>query len=238
MKTKRILASILAVVVLFGLTACRPAPTEETSVQTEETPKKTHTVTYYSDDDTVLKIESVLDHEAAQPPHDPEVSYGYIFERWDADLSDITQDIDVHPVCQDVREKKNVLAIPGVYVKSADTVTVPVRLCGEVCVSGFDMMIQYDPSMLSVLSLKEDGAIVYNTDTPGIIRMNFVSVENTIGDVEICEIEFSVKAESGSIPISLEMKDIYACKDTLDVQADTLYVPEYTLVDGTVFIIG
>ena len=196
-----------------------------------------YAVSFYSNNGTVLKVDYVDKHGCATPPAIPQMEYGTVFRSWDTDFSDVTGDLSVHPVCEEYRGKTNAFAIAGGYGKSGDTVTVPVTLCGDVCVAGFDATIIYDPEMLELLAVNEDGAVICNTETPGQLRINYVSVENTQADVDVCLLEFRVKAESGSAPVGMTVHSIYACKDTVASEDDSLYVQEATVLAGEVFII-
>ena len=199
--------------------------------------KDQYTVTFYSNDGTVLKIDSVEKGKAANPPAQPQMLYGTVFTSWDADISSVTKNLEVHPICEDVKVKSNVFAIEGAYGKSGGTVIVPIRLCGEVCVSAFDMTISYDSNALDLIFVSEDGAVLYNDEMPGKIKLNYVSTDNTLADVDICFLEFSVKAPSGQSQVTIDMHSIYACQDSLESENDDLYVPEYSTINGTVHVL-
>ena len=199
--------------------------------------KGQYTVTFYSNDGTVLKIDSVEKGKTANPPVQPQMLYGTVFQSWDTEFSSVTKNLEVHPICEDVKGKTNIFAIEGAYGKSGGTVIVPIRLCGDVCVSAFDLTISYDSDALELVSVTEDGAVLYNDEAPGKIRLNYVSTDNTVADVDICSLEFSVKAPSGQIPVNLEMQSIYTYKDSLESENDDLYVPEYSTLNGTVYIL-
>lgn len=200
--------------------------------------KKQYTVTFYSNDGTVLKVDSVAEGNTANPPMQPQMLYGTVFQSWDTDISSVTKDLKVYPICEDVKEKMNIFAIEGAYGKSGGTVIVPIRLCGDVCVSAFDLTISYDSNALELVSVTEDGAVLFNSEVPGKIRLNYVSTDNTVADVDICFLKFSVKVPSGKIPVSLEMQSIYTCKDSLESDNDDLYVPEYAILNGTVYVLS
>ena len=195
-------------------------------------------VTFYSDDGTILKIDYVQKGSAAVPPAEPQMSYGMVFQSWDTEFSRVTRDLEVHPVCVDVKEKTNAFAVGGAYGKVGETVTVPVTLCGQVCVAGFDATITYDPEALELVDVTEDGAVLYNDEIPGALRLNYVSVENTEADVDVCRLQFRIKAEKGPIPVTMELHSIYACSSDVDSRDDSMYVPESYLVGGNVHVIG
>lgn len=233
-----ILAVILAVAIIsLIILGQREEPGTNQGNNNHPINKDQYTVTFYSNDGTVLKIDSVEKGKAANPPTQPQMLYGTVFTSWDADISSVTKNLEVHPICEDVKEKSNVFAIEGAYGKSGGTVIVPIRLCGEVCVAAFDMTISYDSDALGLVSVSEDGAVLYNDEIPGKIKLNYVSTDNTVADVDICFLEFSIKASSGQIPVNIEMHSIYTCKDILESENDDLYVPEYATLNGTIYVL-
>lgn len=233
MKLQKWLASLLLLILLVGLTACQDGARNGSSGVDGKL-----AVTFYSNDDTILKIDYVEKGAAAVPPAEPQMSYGMVFQSWDTDFSKVTKDMEIHPICEDVKEKTNAFAVGGAYGRTGDTVTVPVTLCGRVCVAGFDATITYDPEALELTGVTEDGAVLYNAEEPGVIRLNYVSVENTEADVDVCRLRFRIKADSGPIPVTMELHSICACSSGVDSQDDSMYVPEAYLIGGNVHVIG
>ncbi len=199
--------------------------------------KKECEVTFLSNDGTVLKVDVVTKGQSANPPVKPQMSYGTVFKSWDVDISRITSNVKVNSVCEDISKKENVFAIEGAYGKSDGTVIVPIRLCGDVCTSAFDLTINYDSDVLELTSVKEDGGVIYNDETPGKINLNYVSVDNTTADVDICYLEFSIKSEIEQSVISLKMNKIYEYDKKAQDDDVKMIVPKYTIVNGTVFVL-
>ncbi len=226
-----VLAAAIVSLIILGQ---REEPGVDQGSNSNSVSKDQYAVTFYSNDGTVLKIDSVEKGKTANPPAQPQMLYGTVFQSWDTDISSVTKNLEVRPICEDVKEKQNIFAIEGAYGKSGGTVIVPIRLCGEVCVSAFDMTISYDSNALDLISVSEDGAVLYNDEMPGKIKLNYVSTDNTLADVDICFLEFSVKAPSGQSQVTLDMHSIYACQYSLESENDDLYVPEYSTINGTV----
>lgn len=192
---------------------------------------QTFAVTFYSNDGTILKIDTVEEHKSAIPPVQPEMSYGNIFVKWDKEFSEITSDIDVYPVTKSVKGKKNVFALSGAYVTKDSEAIVPLQLCGDVLISGFEMNVKYDSEKMELLSVFDvDGGIVYNDSELGIIKLNYVSIENTMADVDICTFKFKVKADNGEIPIALNIVNAYAN------DGDDMNKADYITIDSSVFV--
>ena len=192
---------------------------------------KTYKVTFYSDNNTVLKIDHVMEHHDATPPVQPEMTYGNIFVKWKEDFTDINSDMEVHPEIKSVKSENNVFALTGVYGTKGSDVIVTMRLCGDVCISGFELKANYDPAKLELISIfNVDGGVLFNDEESGVIKINYVSIENTVSDVDICTFKFKVKADNGEVPINTTVISAYANN------GDDMYKVEYMTVDSFVYI--
>lgn len=58
----------------------------------------THTVRFYDYSGKVIATKVVADKNSVTAPNAPVPPNGYIFDGWDKNLSEITSDLDVHPV--------------------------------------------------------------------------------------------------------------------------------------------
>lgn len=245
---KRWFAFLLAAVVVIGFAACSGTKEEsgdtlDSSVnyagsgaygdETEPYTGPTYTVTFYSDDGSILWIDTVPENGTATPPVEPEMTYGNVFTKWNGSFTSVTEDLEIQPECLSLTGKKNAFVLPGAYGKTGDYVILPFKLSGDVCLCGFDLTVTYDPEKLQLESVfNEDGAIIYNDETPGVIRMNFVSIKDVEADVDICSFKFKVLAESYcEIPVTAKMTSIYAGNDD-----DSMYVPEYELIPANVYV--
>lgn len=239
---KKWIALLGAAFLLLGLAACsgksavsdgRDTPTSaepDRSAMTES--GATYTVTFYADNGSILKIDAVPENGSATPPVEPEMSYGNIFTKWTSNFSAVKENMEIHPECQSVLGKDNVFALAGAYGKAGECIIVPLQLCGNVQLSGFDLTVEYDPEFLALEAVfNEDGGVVYNDEQPGQIRMNYVSVEDTVADVDICTFKFLVLADTGETPISVSVNSI--CAGSED---DSMFVPKYTTIQAAVYI--
>ena len=121
-----------------------------------------------------------------------------------------------------------------VVVGKENTITVPIQLCGNVCVAGLDITIHYDEYSLKLQSVTEDGSVIYNDSTPGMVNLNYVSTVNTTADVDLCNLQFLTGSNEGEFPLTIEIKSIYAFED--EIQTDELYIPGFTTIGGTVYV--
>ena len=190
-------------------------------------------VTFYDDNNVILKVDSVQHGESAVPPAIPEMTYGSIFKKWDADFSMVEKNLDIRPEFENVKGKSNVFALSGAYCKPGETVKIPFMLCGDVKLSGFDAVIEYDPDMLTLEAVTNtDGDAMYNDAEAGKIKLNFVSANNAEADIDICLLELKLSEDIEQANLIITVNSIYAVDDK-----DDLYVPEYSIIDSTVYAV-
>lgn len=224
MSKKRIVVCVVALAVLAAAIASTVIVLQH----------KTYTVNFYSDTNQVIKIETVKRGSAAEPPKEPTLTNGRVFTRWDSDFSKVKKNLDIHPEYEEYAGKENVIALAGAYGKQGEDVFIPLKLCGDVHLSGLDITIAYDADALEFVSVyNEDGALVYNADEKGKVRLNYISADNTEDEVDLCGLKFKVKAESGSTQVKTTVEKIVVWDDE-----EKLTEPNYTLIDSTVFVIA
>ena len=193
--------------------------------------RQTYVVSFYSDTKSLLKTEKVKRGDSVAPPNSPQLSYGMIFKKWDKDFSNVTKALDIYPEYEEVDGKKNVFALAGAYSNNESYAFVPLTLSGDVCVSGVQLTLTYDAEKVSLESIfNEDGGIVYNMEQPGKVFINYVSVENTTADVDLCTLKMKIAEGAQEAPISLSVDKIYA-----NGKGDELYSSEYTVIEASVF---
>lgn len=195
--------------------------------------KEKYKVVFHSDTGEILAIETVKRNGIATPPESPKMQYGNIFQEWDTNFTKVKSDLDVHPKTANFTDKPNVFALSGGYGLKDDTVFVPFVLCGEVCLSGFDVAVNYDKDVLELVSVYDvDGAVIYNKDTEGVVNLNYTSTENTEGDVDICSFKFKIKDNIEKTDISITMNSICANKND-----ETFYTPKNTIINSSVYVL-
>ena len=192
---------------------------------------KSYNVKFYSDNKELLKIDTVKSGESANPPVEPELSYGSIFQKWDIDFSTVTKDMEINPEFESVNGKENVFALTGAYGKKDGTAITSLTLCGDVMLSGFDITLEYDEDELLLDSVfSNDENVIYNEKKPGKINLNYVSTENTTADVDICSFKFKITGNQKAIPLTIKVNKVYANK------GNDLISPSYTVVDSNVYV--
>lgn len=195
--------------------------------------KSEYEVSFYSDTGNLLAVEKVNRNGTPTPPINPQVKYGEIFQKWNVDFTTVKKNLKVYPESINITGKANVFALPGAYGKHGETVILPLTLCGEVCLSGFDISINYDSGVLEFVSVfNEDGAVICNTEKEGVVRINYTSIENTVADVDICSLKFQIKGEVDKTDLNISVNSVCANNDD-----ETFYTPKINLIDAVVYVL-
>ena len=180
-------------------------------------PLPNYTVTFLNDDKSVFKKITVVSGEAPTSPGIPTMVQGYAFAGWDADLSSVTKDMTVLPLREEISSEKNVISISDGYGITGDTVTLPLSLCGKVDICCFELRIAYDKASLQFVDFSnEDAGITANCDAVnGIIYLNYVSTNNTTGQVDLCDISFKLIGNTkAQVPLDITVDLAVKINDT------------------------
>ena len=199
-------------------------------------PKPNYTVTFLNDDKSIFKQVTVASGEAPTSPGTPTMLQGYVFNGWDADLTSITKDMTVLPLREKLSNEKTVIALSDGYGVTGDSVSVPITLCGKVEVCCFEIKIIYDKTLLQFIEFSnEDAGITVNCDSEnGIIYLNYISTQNTTGQVDLCDVTFKLIGTSNvQTPLNV----------TVDLAVKVTDTDGYENVDcdvrnGTIDLIG
>ncbi len=233
-RSKYKLAAVAAVVLIIAAIAGYANKGEIKKGTGSSETKGGYQVTFYSDTDEPLKVEEVEDGMAAEPPVDPSVSYGNVFIKWDKDFSEVKSDMDIHPVCESFLGEKNVFALSGVYASSDGTAYTSLKLCGDVCLAGFELTLEYDSEKLNLENVfDEDGDLVCNLEEPGKIIMNLASASNVEGEIDLCSFKFHVKDIGSEIPL-----EIHVGKAVRLEEDDSMTSPDVKVIDASVYSIA
>ena len=226
-RKKRVFIIILAVIICVGIILSVFLFNLFRIIEDE----KTYTVNFYSENNEIIKTETVKSGKAALPPEELDVSDGKIFKKWDTDFSSVRNDLEIKPVFNTIDGKENVFALSGAYGQKNGTITTSLVLRGDVELSGFDLTVEYDKDVLEYISvINKDGSVICNDSEPGKIKVNFVSVENTLGDVDICSFKFKAGENKKEAPLAITVNKVYAYKD------NTLYEPKYNIINSTIYV--
>lgn len=220
---------VLIAVVLFWV------PTRNTKKVQSVEQSGDYTVTFMSGAGRVLKVENVASGQSATPPEDPGLLFGERFLAWDKPFTNVSEDLVIHAVTGSVTQDSNAFILENAYVQQGGDVIVPFLLGGNVCLSAFDVTVSYDREQFAFGGFSyEDGGLVSNClEDEGIIRMNFVSTDNVLSDVDLCGIVFHHIGSADKSDISLMVNTIVAFDEN-----DQPYTPEYAVYDATVNVLN
>lgn len=224
------LALIIAVSVVALVFALKDGPKPngddpnngETTPPTDTTePHPNYTVTFLNDDKSIFKQVTVVSGEAPTSPGTPTMVQGFVFDGWDADLSSVTKDMTVLPLREGIADERNVISISNGYGVTGDTVTLPLSLCGNVDICCFELKITYDKSALQFVEFSnEDAGITANCDVEnGIIYLNYISTDNTTGQVDLCDVSFKLIGNTTKqIPLNIDVELAVRVDDSDDYE--------------------
>lgn len=229
---RRLLFLMIAAILVFsGCTKPEPVDTAPTTPST--TAGETYTVSFLAPDGSVLYEDTVPAGEAAQPPTNPLMPYGYVFSHWDKDFSHITENLTVNAVCSEVNGKDNVFSCSGGYVQKGANTAVSVKLGGNVSLCAFNLRITYDTEKLDFVEFRAQDPLVDANcmEEEGVIYLNYASSENTVGDVDLTDLVFYATGNEGQAAVTIEVLEIIVYDESYDFQT-----PACTTVPATITI--
>ncbi len=186
-----------------------PGTVAPTTVAPTAPPADGLTVTFLAPDDSLLYVDVVSPGEPAQAPINPVMPIGYAFSYWDTDFSHVTTDLTVRAVCTQIPTDRNVFAAQGYYVTQGENTSVSIRLCGKVCLCLCNLKISYDPTVLEFVEFRgvDGGADANCLSQSGEIYLNYASLENTEGEVDLANIVFRAIGAPGQYPVQITVTE-------------------------------
>ncbi len=150
------------------------------------------TVTFVSDDGSVIAAEQVKSGESAKLPANPEKA-GFVFAGWEGEYKNVTADQTVKAVFV-AEDAKNIFVIDSVDASKGDTVTVTMHLQGNVEVVDYDMELDYDKDALEVTAVSNRRMMASTVNhVDGKIFLNYSDFENYYDEDDVMSITFKVK---------------------------------------------
>ena len=198
--------------------------------------RSSYTITFLNYNKTVFAKKKIMQGEVISSPGIPEIPEGYIFGGWNIEISSINKDTEIMPICIEIPKEKNVIALSSGYGKIGNNLNLPLQLCGKVDISCFEIVISYDKDMLNFVAFEnEDGNVVANCDSEnGKIYINYISNGNTLGEVDLCDIVFSISNnKSSATDVTLLVQN--AAKE---INSDSFEKIECDVVNSKVYIGG
>ena len=125
------------------------------------------------------------------------------------------------------------LDIPDTTTSVGSSVEVPIMMSNGADVGSMDLVVTYDPDILSVSSVEKgdltNGMLQANTETEGNIIISIVDVDGITGDGELVLMSFDVIGEeAGSSSLAFTSAQANDVNTYIDIQVGTS--------DGTVTV--
>ncbi len=184
-------------------TTTEPAPAEppETTAATEPA-VSAFTVTFRDHDGQVLETQQVTAGQDASLPPNPSRS-GYAFAGWEGSHRNITADT-VLTAAYVSSDAPNLFTIDSSV--SGDTVSVAVRLQGDILACGIECHLRYDENILQYTAMKKHNNVEANhitlNGTPQVILVWAGSQNMTADTIRdqgiLLELEFRITAPSAT----------------------------------------
>lgn len=191
------------------------------------------TVTFVNDDGSVLATESVKSGESAKLPANPEKA-GFIFAGWEGEYKNVTADQTVTATYVS-ESAKNIFVIDSVDASKGETITVYVRLMGDVEVVDFDMEVSYDADVLEATAVSNRRMIASTSNIAnGVVMFNFSDSDNNYDEGDVVAITFKVKEDTTATDASIWFSNIKFV-DLMDDAGELVEAP-YTVINGLVHI--
>ena len=187
-------------------------------------------VYFLTDEGVPILIQECQKGQTLIPPAPPQ-RIGYVFTGWSGNYSNITQNTEIIANYMDVSKITNAIGSDTVYALASDEFEVTVGIYGEVNFCGLDMDIEYDSSLLLYIEAVEvDDFVILNDTTSGVIHTNYVSTNNTSGEVSFVTLKFKVKTTDRlETALQFKVNSIYSLDDN-----DTLTRVEYQILQNKI----
>lgn len=191
-------------------------------------------VNFFSSDGSLLATNIVKKGEKAIPPTAPVMPVGYVFSHWDTDFSNVQQDLEVRAVCVEIPQNGNVLALESAAGYVGETVILPLRLTGDVCLAGVDLTMNYDADCLEFVEMAyEDDLVITNVKPEkGAILLNYLGSNNATGEVDLCDCVFRIKQDMETTAVEVVVESAVA----LD-EREQFYKPKCETINATVTVL-
>ena len=118
------------------------------------------------------------------------------------------------------------IGIGTVSGNTGSIIDVPVTISNAKDLGSMDIVVSYDPAVLSVVSVEKGtlnkGMIMANSDTPGTIAIGIVDANGINGEGAVANIRFKVIGPNGATsPLKITNVLAYNVKTHSDIQTAT-----------------
>ena len=224
---------IIIFVLLFclALSACS-ADRQSEAPPEDETPSTTPTMSSPSANEQPDHTDQVLDPGFVYLPVESEIEVDedYVF-RGSISMEN-GEDLNYY---LDTGGVDNVIAMDTVCGNGGETVSVPLRVCGDVELCAVDLEISYDADQLKYIGFENaDDDLIVNCKENGTILVNFVRIVNLEDNFRFCDLLFEVitTLECESV-LDIEIVEAVCLDDT-----GSIVFPAVAVADGAAHLNG
>jgi hypothetical protein len=198
----------------------------------DENKNETCIVRFVTSEGIPISIQECSNGESLVPPTPPR-KIGHIFTGWDGDYNNITKSTDITATYIDVSKVKNAISADTMYVAGTSEFEVLIGIYGDVGFCGLDMDITYDSNLFELIASTDvDDCVVVNTATKGVIHMNYVTMNNTTGEVAFMTLKFKVKATTNTeTGLQITVNSMYEFDNN-----DSIIQSDYQVIQNKIII--
>ncbi len=170
-----------------------------------------YVVRFITDDGIPITIKESKKGGAFNPPTPPR-RIGCIFNGWSGDYSNITQNTDIIASYTDVSDIVNAICADTVYSSFGSEFNVLIGIYGDVDFCGLDMDVIYDSDLLELIEVTDvDDCVIQNSSTNGVVHLNYVTTNNTTGEVTFLNLKFRSKVTTKTeTNLQINVNSIYS----------------------------
>ena len=191
-----------------------------------------YVVRFITDDGIPIVIKESKKGGAFNPPTPPR-RIGYVFNGWIGDYSNITQNTDIIASYTNISSIANAIFADTVYSLCGSEFNILIGIYGEVNFCGLDMEVTYDSDLLELIKVTDvDDCVIQNSSTNGAIHLNYVTTNNTTGEVTFMNLKFKSKVSTKTeTNLQINVNSIYS----LD-SGESLTPSEYQVLQNKIII--
>lgn len=191
-----------------------------------------YVVRFITDDGIPILIKELNKGEAFNAPMPPR-KIGYIFNGWIGDYSNITQNTDIIASYTNVSNIVNAICADTVYSLCGSEFNVLIGIYGDVNFCGLDLDITYDSNLLELISVTDvDDCVIQNSSTDGVVHLNYVTTNNTTGEVTFLNLKFKSKVTTkAETNLQINVNSMYSLGNN-----ENLIPSEYQVLHNKIII--
>jgi len=154
-----------------------------------------------------------------------------VFRSWDHNLSSIKENMEIHPIMENMAEIDNAVWINTVYVNGGDSFWVEVHLGGHIECEGLNIGLSYDPDTLTYLGYDAQELFGTDNEEKGFLEIPCTFSTQLSEDTVLAKLHFQAKKVNFlRAVLVLDPVGVRNTENGEEVKADT------TSVNGWVYI--